>query len=346
MLDPARETQGAGDRACLVLALADYVAAFTVAGESALATARLCLIDGLGSGLQALREPQCASTVAPLVPGALMPGGARVPGTSLELEPAQAAFCIGMMLWLPAQAPYWPASCHPRAADVLGAILAAADYQARKSAMEGTPPPKVRDVLDAIGKALEIQGLLAALDERKDLPGKELRGARVTASAIAASLLGGTRAQIARAILHASLDGERHFHADEQQPFGIRHWGAADTLGRAVRLACQATAASRPSGLTPAELESLEIASSLLGATAPIAGVPRLGSGLIDGLTRLRQPEDGVQLMRRFTAAVDNCFAPRQAQQVKALFAAPERLDELPVNELVAALVTNGARHR
>ncbi len=346
MLDLVRETQGPTHSASLVLALADYAAAFAVAGESVLATARHCLIDALGRGFEALREPQCASSVMPLVPGALMPGGARVPGTSLELEPAQAAFCIGMMLCRPADAPRWPASSGPCAADVLGAILAAADYQARKSTMEGKPPPKVRDVLTAIVKALEIQGVLAALDERNELRGNELRSARVAASAVAAALLGGTRGQIARAITHASLDGERHFHADEPQPFGRRHWAAADTLGRAVRLACEATAASRPSSLTAAELESLEPAGRVLGAAVPATSVERLGTGLIDRLAQLRQPQDVVQLTTRFTAAVDGCFPARQAERVKALFAAPQRLDDLPVNELIAALVTNGARQR
>lgn len=346
MLDPVRETQGATNSASLVLAVADYAAAFAVTGESVLATARHCLVDALGRALAALREPQCASSVAPLVPGALMPGGARVPGTSLELEPAQAAYCIGMMLCLPAQAPHWPATSPPCAADVLGAILAAADYQARKCAMEGKPPPKVREVLAAIVKALEIQGVLAALDAPNAAPGNELRRARVAASALAAALLGGTRGQVARAVIHAILDGERYVPADERQPFGRSHWAAADTLGRAVRLACQATAAHRAGALTSAELESLEPAARMLGAQASGSPVERLGTGLIDRLAQLRQPRDAVQVTMRFAAAADSCFAPRQAERVKALFAAPQRLDDLPVNELMAALVSNGAPQR
>ncbi|MBW4051752.1 MAG: hypothetical protein HIU85_09850 [Proteobacteria bacterium] len=346
MLDPIRETQDPTNTASLVLAVADYAAAFAVAGESVLATGRHCLIDALARGFEALQDPECASSVAPLVPGALMPGGARVPGTSLELEPAQAAFCIGLMLCRPAGADHWPASSRPCAADVLGAILAAADYQARKSTMEGKAPAKVRDLLAAIVKALEIQGVLAALDERNEAIGHELRSARVTASAIAAALLGGTPGQIARAVSHASLDGEIHVHAQEQQPFGRRHWVAADTLGRAVRLACQATAAGRPSALTSTEFESLDLAGRVLGAGPLATSRKRFGTELIDRLGHLRQPQDVTRLTRRFRAAVDSCFPTRQAERVKALFAAPERLDDLPVNELIAALVTNGARQR
>lgn len=350
MLDPVRETPDPSDRASLVLAVADYAATFTVDGEAALATARCCLIDALGRGFEALRIPECASRVGPLVPGALMPGGARVPGTSLELEPAQAAFCIGGMLGRPADSDRWLGSSRPRGTDPLAAILAAADYRARRCIMEGKAPPRVRDVLAALVKALEIQSVLAASDEVRGAPGNEpLRGARVTASAIAAALLGGSWGQIARASIHASLDGEMLVPEENRPPFGRGHWAAADTLGRGVRHACQATALGCPSALTSADLASVDLADRVLGAAAltcpsPASCRKRFGTGLIDRLGSLRRPADLAQLTMGFRAAVDACFPPRQAERVKALFAAPQRLDDMPVNELMAALVVNGAR--
>lgn len=352
MLEPVRETQDPGDGASLVLAVADYAATFTVSRESALATARCCLIDALGRGFEALRIPECVSRVGPLVPGALMPGGARVPGTSLELEPSQAAFCIGVMLGRPADSDRWLGSSRPRGTDPLAPILAAADYQARRCIMEGKAPPTVRDILAAIVKALEIQSVLAPADGDHGAPGNELlRSARVTAGTIAAALLGGSSGQIARAAIHASLDGEMILPEDDRHPFGRGHWAAADTLGRGVRHACQATAIGCPRSLTSADLESVDLADGILGARA-LAGTPpssprgRFGTGLIDRLGSSQGAADLAQLTTGFRAAVDSCFPPRQAERVKALFAAPQRLDDMPVNELMAALVANGARQR
>jgi 2-methylcitrate dehydratase len=348
MLEPVRETQHPTDGASLVLAVAHYAATFTVDGETALAAARWCVIDALRRGFEALRIPECASRVRPLVPGALMPGGARVPGTSLELEPAQAAYCIGVMLSRPEEADHWPGSSRPRRTDPLAAILAAADYRARRCIMEGKAPPMVRDILAAMVKALEIQSALAAPDADNGASGKApLRGARVMASAVAAALLGGTSGQIARAAMHASLDGDLHVPADDRHPFG--HWAVADTLGRAVRHACEATAPGSPSSLTAVDLAILDLADSVLGARPAMAGPPsrsprRLGTEHIDRLGSLRRPSDLAQLMMGFRAAVDGCFPPRQSERIKALFAAPERLDDMPVNELMAALVANGAR--
>ncbi|MGH8296750.1 MAG: MmgE/PrpD family protein, partial [Steroidobacteraceae bacterium] len=305
-------------------------------------TARHCLIDALGRGLEALRDPDCACQIGPLVPGAVMPGGARVPGTSLELEPAQAAFCTGLMLCRPVAGDPWLASSGTRATDSLGALLAAADYQARKAAMEGKPPPRVRDVLAVSVKALEIQGVLAAA--LGDGTGAAaLRCVRVAAAAVVSAQLGGSREQIAMAVSHAFRDGEMVVHPDERYAIGRRDWAAADTLGRAVRLACQATASARPSFLMSAGIRLADLAASPLGA-GPATAMKPLGTALMDGLAALQKQQQAAQLTRRFQAAVDRYYTARQAERVKTLFAAPERLDDLPVNEMIAALVTNGSR--
>jgi 2-methylcitrate dehydratase PrpD len=328
----------------LLIAMADHAAAPAVSDEAAIDSARHCLMDALGRGFEALREPECASQIAPIVPGALMPGGARVPGTSLELEPAQAAFCISLMLCRPAGGEQWPAPGGGRAADSLGGIIAVADYQARKALMEGKPPPKVRDVLAALLKTLEIQGVIVAFDEESYSAGGARHClARVSATAIAVAQLGGTQGQILRAMGHACTDGEMYVGPADLLAVGRREWAWADTTFRAVRHACQAVASGRANFLTPQDLKAANMNGSILGLSrsGPKKG---FGTRLSQRLPALQKPQQTAPLTARFRAAVDRYFPTRQAERIKALFGAPERLDDLPVNELIAVLVTNGAR--
>lgn len=336
MLAPPPRTQGPSNTLPLLVAMADYAANFTVSGQAAIEAARHCLTDALARGFEALRDPGCASQIGPIVPGALMPGGARVPGTSLELEPAQAAFCISLMLCRSVSGDRWPALGGRPAADSLGAILAVADYQARKAMMEGKGPPKVRDVLAALLKSVEIQGGIAALDESNGAAGSlRLCVARLATTAITAAQLGGNQGQIVSALGYACSDGGIYVDSDE--------WAWADAIGRAVRHACQAVAAGRPDILTPEGLDIAELTGRALGVTRAPPEKP-FGTRLIDRLAVPRKPQQAAELTARFRAAVDRHFPTRQAERVKALFAAPEGLDDLPINELLAALVTNGAR--
>jgi 2-methylcitrate dehydratase len=345
MLNPALEVEDPTNTVSLVVALADYAASFPINSDSAIETARRSLMDAFGRGFEALRDPECASLISPLVPGAVMPGGARVPGTSLELDPAQAAFCTGLMLCRSGSANPWLALRSGHAPDSLGAILAVADYQARKATMEGKSPPKVRDVLAAIVKALEIQGVLAFEGGSDELETgfETIRLARVAAAAIVTAQLGGTLGQIVIAVSHACIDGGMLIQGAERYDIGRRSWAMADAISRAVRHACQTMAAARSSYLTSVDLEAVDLAGRLLGARPSIVKKP-FGTEIIDRLAGPRESEEVVQLTTRFRVAVDRYFPPRQAERVKALFAAPERLDDLPFNELLAALVTNGAR--
>src|SRR6202030_1689140 len=137
-------------------AIAGYARNFTVRSESAYETARYCLMDTLACGFQALKYPACRKLLGPVVPGAVMPGGARVPGTSFELDPVQAAFNIGAMIrWLDFN-DTWLAAEWGHPSDNLGSILAVADYLARNGKRV-----LVRDVLTGMIKAHEIQGVLA-----------------------------------------------------------------------------------------------------------------------------------------------------------------------------------------
>jgi 2-methylcitrate dehydratase len=327
----------------LIVAVADYTASFAINSDSALETARQCLIDALARGFEALRDPECASLMGPLVPGAVMPGGARIPGTSLELDPAQAAFCLGVMLCRSPSGERWlglPLAC---AAASLGAALATADYVARRATMEGKSPPTVRDVLAASVKALEIQGLLALENGAHPAWTATLRRARLAATAVATAQLGGRQGQIVSALSYSSLDDGMWVDADEPCDSGRRDWVTAEALGRAVRHACQATASGRSSRPTAIDLETVGLAGRRLGARLSAPERP-FGTEVIDRLAGRRSPQDLARLTVRFQRAVDRYFPARQGERIKALFAAPERLDDLPVNELLATLVTNGAR--
>src|ERR1700709_824231 len=138
------------------VAIADYAKSFSSRSAQAYETARYCLMDTLACGFQALKYPACTKLMGPVVPGAVMPGGARVPGTSVELDPVQAAFNIGAMVrWLDFN-DTWLAAEWGHPSDNLGAILAVADYLSRRG-----EPLTMRDVLVAMIQAHEIQGILA-----------------------------------------------------------------------------------------------------------------------------------------------------------------------------------------
>ena len=326
-----------------VVALASYAASFAIDSESAIKTARHCLVDALARGFEALDDPQRAALIGPLVPGALMPGGARVPGTSLELDPAQAAFCTGVMLCRSADDDHWLALQCGHAADSLGAILAIADYQARKATMEGKPPPRMRDLLIAAVKALEIQGVLALEGGLHNRGTAAFRLARVATAAVVTAQLGGTVGQIAAAVSYACIDVGAPTGVDEQHGIERREWAMADAISGAVRHACRAMTAARSSGAMPLHPRTLELAARLLGPK-PWSVAQPFGTQIIDRIAGRRSPQDVVELTGRFQSAVDRRFPTRQAERIKTLFAAPERLYDLPVNEVLAALVANGSR--
>ncbi|MEO1204658.1 MAG: MmgE/PrpD family protein, partial [Pseudomonadota bacterium] len=141
--------------------IADYVCNDEIDSDLAFETAHFCLMDTLACGFQALDYPACTKLLGPVVPGATLPGGARVPGTSYELEPVMAAFNIGAMnRWLDFN-DTWLAAEWGHPSDNLGGILAVADYLSRQARREGKEPLAMRDVLTAMIKAHEIQGVLA-----------------------------------------------------------------------------------------------------------------------------------------------------------------------------------------
>jgi 2-methylcitrate dehydratase len=465
--------------------IAEYARNFPVASETAYATARYCLMDTLACGFQALKYPACRRLLGPVVPGAVMPGGARVPGTSYELDPVQAAFNIGAMIrWLDFN-DTWLAAEWGHPSDNLGGILAVADYRARLAVMSGQAPPTVRDLLTAMIKAHEIQGVLALENSFNRVGLDHVLLVRVASTAVVAAMLGGSLEQVVNAVSNAWIDGgalRTYRHAPNTG--SRKSWAAGDATSRAVRLAlialtgemgypsalsaktwgfCDVLFKGKPLSLPqpfgsyvmenvlfkisyPAEfhaqtaveaamtlhpsvreriadierivIETQEPGVRIIDKTGPLANpadrdhciqymvaIPLIFGRLtaadyedtvardprIDALRaktqvrenpkfteeyyapdkryignavqaffrdgshtarvevdfpighRKRRAEGMPVLVKKFEAAVEAHFQPKQAERVKALFAKPAGLDALPVNELVAAMVTNGA---
>ena len=141
--------------------IADYVLNYEVKSDLAYTTARNCLIDTIGCGLEALEYPACTKHLGPVVPGTVVPNGAKVFGTQFQLDPVKAAFDIGAMIrWLDFN-DTWLAAEWGHPSDNLGGILAVADWLSRNAVAAGKKPLTMRDVLTAMVKAHEIQGCIA-----------------------------------------------------------------------------------------------------------------------------------------------------------------------------------------
>ena len=217
----------------LLTDIADYVDSHEISSELAFDTARLCLMDSLGCGFLALAYPQCRKMLGPIVPGAELKGGCRVPGTDLELDPVKAAFDIGTMVrWLDFN-DTWLAAEWGHPSDNLGAILAVADYQSRVKRQALT----VRDVLTAMIKAHEIQGILAIDNSFNRVGLDHVLLVRVASTAVATQMLGGDRTQIMNSLSNAWIDGgalRTYRHAPNTG--SRKSWAAGDATSRAVRL--------------------------------------------------------------------------------------------------------------
>jgi len=468
-----------------LVAIADYARNFSVRSASAYDTARYCLMDTLACGFQALKYPACRKLLGPVVPGAVMPGGARVPGTSFELDPVQAAFNIGAMIrWLDFN-DTWLAAEWGHPSDNLGGILAVSDYLARHAVMSGRPPLTVRELLGAMIKAHEIQGVLALENSFNRVGLDHVLLVRVASTAVVTSLLGGTEEQVVNAVSNAWIDGgalRTYRHAPNTG--SRKSWAAGDATSRAVRLALIALTGEMgyPSALSaktwgfsdvlfrgkplalpqpfgsyvmenvlfkisyPAEfhaqtaveaamalhpevagrlaeiervvIETQEPGVRIIDKVGPLANpadrdhciqymvaIPLIFGRLtasdyedtvaadprIDALRermqvrenpdftrdyyaadkryignalqvffrdgsatarvqvdypighRKRRAEGMPVLVRKFETSVDAHFGPKQAERIKTLFSSQKSLDAMPVNELVAALVTNGS---
>lgn len=214
--------------------IADYVVNKKIDSELAYQTASYCLVDTLACGFLALKFPQCTKLMGPVVLGASMKNGARVPGTLYELDPVNAAFNIGTMIrWLDFN-DTWLAAEWGHPSDNLGGILATADYLNRSRNKKIT----VKEVLTAMIKAHEIQGILA-LDNSFNRVGLDhVLLVRISTTAVVAGMLGLSQEKVANAISHAWIDGgalRTYRHAPNTG--SRKSWAAGDATSRGVRLA-------------------------------------------------------------------------------------------------------------
>jgi 2-methylcitrate dehydratase len=225
----------------VLLDIARYITDYKVASGEAYSTARLCLMDTLGCGFEALSYPACTKLLGPIVPGTLVPNGARVPGTQFQLDPVQAAFNIGAMIrWLDFN-DTWLAAEWGHPSDNLGGILAAADWLSRSALAQGTKPLRMRDVLSAMIKAHEIQGVLALENSFNRVGLDHVVLVKVASTAVVAQLLGCPHDEIVNAVSLAWVDGQSLRTYRHSPNTGSRKsWAAGDATSRAVRLALMA----------------------------------------------------------------------------------------------------------
>lgn len=285
------------------------------AGE--LECARGWLLNALARALTAGRRPELAHLLKPLVPGAVMPGGTRVPGTSLELDPVQGAFVNALLTgW---ECGTVTAAGHP--CQHAGALLATADARARRALMRGEPPMSVRELEGALLTSCEIQQGLAAL-------APPLHGQRddtllllVAQTAVLTVLMGGTFQHTLQALSHAFIDGAA-LPAPRQSP----DRRAAEAVSRAVRLALR-TLAGEPAHI-------LECGSSEAPGTAPV----------FDAHPLPETPGGPQEALLQLLTAAGQAYRPPQLQRIQTFLGSAEQLESRTVSELMAHLATHAVR--
>ena len=217
--------------------IVDYAMSYEIRSDLAYETARNCLIDTLGCGLEALEYPACTKLLGPIIPGTIVPNGARVPGTPFQLDPIHAAFNIGTMIrWLDFN-DTWLAAEWGHPSDNLGGILAVADWLSRSAVATGEPPYRMKQILTAMIKAHEIQGCIALENAFNKVGLDHVLLVKLASTAVVGQMLGLTREQQINAVSMAFLDGQSLRTYRHAPNTGSRKsWAAGDATSRAVRL--------------------------------------------------------------------------------------------------------------
>lgn len=251
MSAPVANTRPKPDK--VIVDIVDYVTKFKVDSKVAYETARHCLLDTLGCGLEALSYPACTKLLGPIAPGTVVPNGAKVPGTQFQLDPVQAAFNIGAMIrWLDFN-DTWLAAEWGHPSDNLGGILAVADWLSRMNIASGKKPLVMKDVLTAMIKAHEIQGCIALENAFNKVGLDHVVLVKVATTAVVGRLLGLSREEIINAVSLAWVDGQSLRTYRHAPNTGSRKsWAAGDATSRGVRLALIAKTGEMgyPSALT------------------------------------------------------------------------------------------------
>lgn len=245
---PSRNDNQRPDWDAVLVEIVDYVRDFQPASALAWRSARLVLIDSLGCALEALEHPACTKLLGPVVPGATLANGARVPGTGFQLDPVKAAFDIGAAIrWLDFN-DTWLAAEWGHPSDNLGAILAVADWRSR-----GGATLTMRDVLACAIKAHEIQGVMALKNSFNQVGLDHVALVKLASTAVVSMLLGLSREQSLAALSQVFVDGQSLRTYRHAPNTGSRKsWAAGDACSRAVRLAliAQAGEMGYPGALT------------------------------------------------------------------------------------------------
>ncbi|MCX8019085.1 MAG: bifunctional 2-methylcitrate dehydratase/aconitate hydratase [Chitinophagaceae bacterium] len=218
--------------------IADYVSQYEIRSDLAWKTAHYCLLDSLGCAFEALTYPACCKLLGPVIPGTIVPNGARVPGTNYQLDPVQAAFNIGTLIrWLDFN-DTWLAAEWGHPSDNLGAILAVADWLSRSRIAEGKEPLLMKDVLDAMIRAHEVQGVMALENSFNKVGLDHVILVKLASAAVAGKLLNLNYDELVNLLSHVFVDGHplrTYRHAPNTG--SRKSWAAGDATSRAVRLA-------------------------------------------------------------------------------------------------------------
>lgn len=237
----------------VIIDIVDYVLDYKITSDLAFHTAHYCLLDTLGCGFEALTYPACTKLLGPVIPGTVVPNGAKVPGTAYQLDPVQAAFNIGAMIrWLDFN-DTWLAAEWGHPSDNVGGILATADWLSRTAVAQGKPPLTVHDVLDAMIRAHEIQGVMALENSFNKVGLDHVLLVKLASTAVVGKLLGLRRDELINAVSLAFVDGHSLRTYRHAPNTGSRKsWAAGDATSRAVRLALIARTGEMgyPSALT------------------------------------------------------------------------------------------------
>ena len=323
--------------------IAGYVHSASIHCPLAYDAARWCLMDALASGFLALADPRCARRLGPVVRGASMVGGARVPGTSFELDPARAAFIIGVMTRWTHDDDAWLATGCGHPADPLGGILAAADYQSRLAVAAAGAPPTVRDVLTAMIKAHELRAATAPPGGSAGAAGEQTALLRAAGAAVVTALLGGTREQVVEAAAGAWSGGGAPPAAGPATPVRSRKgWTVGEANSDAARRAFKAL--GRATNDLPARSSLPAAAAGVPAASQAFAYPPSVGSPcLAEAPVASAHGRTAAVplLLRKFDGATAAIFPKARCAAMRAAFQDAAVTDAMPVSAFVALFVNN-----
>ena len=217
--------------------IVDFVYNKEIESSEAYVTARYCLMDTIGCGLLALNFKDCVNLLGPHVEGTSVPNGVRVPGTNYVLDPVKGAWDIGAIIrWLDFN-DTWLAAEWGHPSDNLGGILSAADYVSQKSISQGKQSLKIKDVLTAMIKAHEIQGVLALENSFNRVGLDHVLLVKIASTAVISFLMGLSKDQALNAVSQSFVDGQSlrtYRHAPNAGP--RKSWAAGDATSRALNL--------------------------------------------------------------------------------------------------------------